>query len=181
MFIVVVLPRVSYHLSTRSPKAGAVDRLEFSSYIGPRPDARVWGSGSLPIRHHSPYYITSQCTRRNTSTYPSLSHYLQFRTGAHLSFIMSKSDFSQSLLASSSKPQTAAENIPIIARHAVSERARQTLNLVCTSIRLPFSRSSAHHPTYRSRSSSTKNASPPTRSFMLNWVKASSDGVHILQ
>ncbi|KAL9038453.1 MAG: hypothetical protein Q9180_003128 [Flavoplaca navasiana] len=45
---------------------------------------------------------------------------------------MSKSDFSQSLLASSSKPQTAADQIPIIARFAVSDRARQTLNLVET-------------------------------------------------
>lgn len=43
---------------------------------------------------------------------------------------MSKSDFSQNLLASSSKPQSAADKIPIIARHAVSERAKQTLNLV---------------------------------------------------
>ncbi|KAI4132908.1 MAG: hypothetical protein LQ347_002383 [Umbilicaria vellea] len=43
---------------------------------------------------------------------------------------MSKSDFSQNLLASSSRPQNAAEKIPIIARHAVSERAKQTLNLV---------------------------------------------------
>ena len=44
--------------------------------------------------------------------------------------IMSKSDFSQKLLASSSRPQTAAEKIPIIARFAVSERAKETLNLV---------------------------------------------------
>ncbi|KAA6411801.1 MAG: Acyl- dehydrogenase [Lasallia pustulata] len=43
---------------------------------------------------------------------------------------MSKSDFSQNLLASSSKPQSAADKIPIIARHAVSERAKQTLNLI---------------------------------------------------
>ena len=43
---------------------------------------------------------------------------------------MSKIDFSQSLLASGSKPQTAADQIPIIARFAVSDRARQTLNLV---------------------------------------------------
>ena len=44
--------------------------------------------------------------------------------------IMSKSDFSQNLLASSGKPQTAAEKIPIIARGAVSERALKALNLV---------------------------------------------------
>lgn len=43
---------------------------------------------------------------------------------------MSKSDFSQSLLISSGKDQTAAEKIPIIARGAVSDRAKQTLNLV---------------------------------------------------
>ncbi|KAF6241711.1 hypothetical protein HO173_000422 [Letharia columbiana] len=43
---------------------------------------------------------------------------------------MSKSDFSQNLLASSRKPQTAAEKIPIIARGAVSDRAKETLNLV---------------------------------------------------
>ncbi|MCJ1303573.1 hypothetical protein MMC08_006383 [Hypocenomyce scalaris] len=43
---------------------------------------------------------------------------------------MSKSDLSTNLLASSSKPQTAAEKIPIIARYAVSDRAKQTLNLV---------------------------------------------------
>ncbi|KAL8878594.1 MAG: hypothetical protein Q9198_003629, partial [Flavoplaca austrocitrina] len=45
---------------------------------------------------------------------------------------MSKSDFSQSLLASNSKPPTAADQIPIIARFAVSDRAKQTLNLVET-------------------------------------------------
>ena len=43
---------------------------------------------------------------------------------------MSKEKFSQNLLASSGKPQTAAEKIPIIARGAVSDRAKQTLNLV---------------------------------------------------
>lgn len=43
---------------------------------------------------------------------------------------MSKSDFSQNLLASSGKPQTATEKIPIIARGAVSDRAKETLNLV---------------------------------------------------
>lgn len=43
---------------------------------------------------------------------------------------MSKSDFEQSLLTSSGKPQTAAEKIPIIARAAVSDRATETLNLV---------------------------------------------------
>ncbi|MCJ1256669.1 hypothetical protein MMC24_004493 [Lignoscripta atroalba] len=43
---------------------------------------------------------------------------------------MSKDAFSQNLLASSSKPQTASENIPIIARFAVSDRAKRTLNLV---------------------------------------------------
>jgi hypothetical protein len=43
---------------------------------------------------------------------------------------MSKSDFSQSLLADSAKPQTAADRIPIIARGAVSDRAKEALNLV---------------------------------------------------
>lgn len=43
---------------------------------------------------------------------------------------MSKSDFSQNLLASSGKPQTAADKIPIIARGAVSDRAKETINLV---------------------------------------------------
>ena len=43
---------------------------------------------------------------------------------------MSKSKFSQNLLASSSKPQSAADKIPIIAQSAVSDRAKQTLNLV---------------------------------------------------
>ena len=43
---------------------------------------------------------------------------------------MSKSDFSQSLLASSGKPQSAAERIPILARGAVSDRAKETLDLV---------------------------------------------------
>ena len=47
-----------------------------------------------------------------------------------LQAIMSKSDFSQSLLASSGKPQTAVDKIPIIARGAVSDRAKETLNLV---------------------------------------------------
>lgn len=53
---------------------------------------------------------------------------------------MSKSDFSQSLLASSSKPQTAADKIPIIARFAVSERAKETLNLVGQNSSLRFDR-----------------------------------------
>ena len=43
---------------------------------------------------------------------------------------MSKTDFSQNLLASSGKPQTAVDKIPIIARGAVSDRAKETLNLV---------------------------------------------------
>lgn len=43
---------------------------------------------------------------------------------------MSKSDFSQNLLASSDKLQTATDKIPIIARGAVSDRAKETLNSV---------------------------------------------------
>jgi len=53
---------------------------------------------------------------------------------------MSKSDFSRNLLASSSKPQTAADKIPIIARGAVSDRAKEALNLVqIPYIRLKYS------------------------------------------
>ena len=48
---------------------------------------------------------------------------------------MSKSDFSQSLLANSAKPQTAADKIPIIARGAVSDRAKEALNLVIISLK----------------------------------------------
>ena len=58
---------------------------------------------------------------------------------------MSKSDFSQNLLASSGKPQTAAEKIPIIARGAVSERAIKALNLVSASEqKLPVTESSTN-------------------------------------
>ena len=58
---------------------------------------------------------------------------------------MSKSDFSQNLLASSGKPQTAADKIPIIARGAVSERAIKALNLVSPSERnLPITESSTN-------------------------------------
>ena len=43
---------------------------------------------------------------------------------------MSKSDFSQNLLASGYKPKTAADKIPILARSAVSDRAKEALNTV---------------------------------------------------
>lgn len=43
---------------------------------------------------------------------------------------MSKSELSQNILASSGNPQSAAEKIPVLARGAVSERAKETLNLV---------------------------------------------------
>lgn len=45
---------------------------------------------------------------------------------------MSKTQASQLLLtgASIKKPQQAADKIPIIAQHGVSERAKETLNLV---------------------------------------------------
>ncbi|MCJ1351093.1 MAG: hypothetical protein MMC33_001075 [Icmadophila ericetorum] len=44
---------------------------------------------------------------------------------------MSKSDFSQNLLAAGgTQGKTASQRIPIIARHAVSERAKKTLDLV---------------------------------------------------
>ena len=42
----------------------------------------------------------------------------------------SKENFSQNLLASTPTPSSAAEKIPILARGAVSDRAKQTLNLV---------------------------------------------------
>ncbi len=41
---------------------------------------------------------------------------------------MSKNDYMQSLLADGKTPQTAADKIPIIARGAVSDRAKETLN-----------------------------------------------------
>ena len=41
---------------------------------------------------------------------------------------MSKGEYMQSLLADGKKPQTAAEKIPIIARGAVSDRAKETLD-----------------------------------------------------
>ena len=44
---------------------------------------------------------------------------------------MSKNGYMQNLLADGKKPQTATEKIPILARGAVSDRAKQTLNLVC--------------------------------------------------
>lgn len=44
---------------------------------------------------------------------------------------MSKDGYMQNLLADGKKPQTATEKIPILARGAVSDRAKQTLNLVC--------------------------------------------------
>ncbi|KAL9630515.1 MAG: hypothetical protein Q9164_006374 [Protoblastenia rupestris] len=43
---------------------------------------------------------------------------------------MSKTEFSQNLLVSSTKAQTAADKIPILARSAVSNRAKEALNLV---------------------------------------------------
>ncbi|KAG8532160.1 uncharacterized protein KY384_003800 [Bacidia gigantensis] len=43
---------------------------------------------------------------------------------------MSRTELSQNLLASSAKPQTAADKIPILARGAVGERASKALNLV---------------------------------------------------
>ena len=43
---------------------------------------------------------------------------------------MSKDGFMQNLLADGKKPQTAAGKIPILARGAVSDRAKETLNLV---------------------------------------------------
>ena len=46
---------------------------------------------------------------------------------------MSKSDANQTMLVgSSSTNQSASQKIPIIARSAVSERAKKTLDLVCS-------------------------------------------------
>ena len=47
---------------------------------------------------------------------------------------MSKTDFMQALLTDGKKPLTAVEKIPIIAQGAVSNRAKETLNLVRSSI-----------------------------------------------
>ena len=44
---------------------------------------------------------------------------------------MSKDGYMQNLLADGKKPQSAADKIPILARGAVSDRAKETLNLVC--------------------------------------------------
>jgi len=57
---------------------------------------------------------------------------LFIRQYEYLEAIMSQSkdNFSQNLLASTSGPQSAAEKIPILARGAVSDRAKQTLSLV---------------------------------------------------
>lgn len=49
---------------------------------------------------------------------------------------MSKND--ELVLASSDKPQTAVDKIPIIARFAVSDRAKQTLNLVRSRLSILF-------------------------------------------
>ena len=51
-------------------------------------------------------------------------------TFANAALKMSKNDYNQSLLAQSKKPQSAVDKIPIIARAAVSDRAKKTLNLV---------------------------------------------------
>ena len=47
---------------------------------------------------------------------------------------MSEDGYMQHLLADGKKPQTAAEKIPILARGAVSDRAKETLNLVCCAL-----------------------------------------------
>lgn len=56
---------------------------------------------------------------------------------------MSKSDFSQNLLASSTKPQSAVDKIPIIARGAVSDRAKEALNIVSIILRLALEETKA--------------------------------------
>lgn len=93
---------------------------------------------------------------------------------------MSKSDFGQNLLASSKTPQTAVDKIPIIARHAVSDRAKETLNLVMAPTqRVP--RASINYYTTRSRNSSKRSAFQRILSFTLSSVKERKDGGHIPQ
>ena len=75
---------------------------------------------------------------------------------------MSKGDYMQSLLADGKKPQTAAEKIPIIARGAVSDRAKETLNRAST-YDLTFDSSTDGNSLYRSKDSSKKNASQQTQ------------------
>ena len=43
---------------------------------------------------------------------------------------MTKNEFNQDLLVNSKRSQTTFDKVPIIARYAVSERARKTLDLV---------------------------------------------------
>lgn len=47
---------------------------------------------------------------------------------------MSKDGYMQNLLADGKKPQSASDKIPILARGAVSDRARETLDLVCPEV-----------------------------------------------
>lgn len=89
---------------------------------------------------------------------------------------MSKSDYNQSLLASSKKPLTAADKIPIIARGAVSERATDTLNVVRDAFQ-DFTRVKAD--AFRSRNLSKRNASPLMLYSPPNWAKARRDGLLI--
>lgn len=92
---------------------------------------------------------------------------------------MSKDGYMQNLLADGKKPQTAAEKIPILARGAVSDRAKETLNLVsyssCKLEEITLIKGS------RSKDSSKKNASRQTQSSTPKWAKAKRDGTHGLQ
>ena len=92
---------------------------------------------------------------------------------------MSKESFSQDLLANNSNPQSASAKIPIIARHAVSDRAKKTLDLVSESL-ITCSKV-VGHPVLtvddRLRDSSSKNVFQPIRSSTPSSAKARRDGV----
>ena len=91
--------------------------------------------------------------------------------------MMSKGDYMQSLLADGKKPQTAAEKIPTIARGAVSDRAKETLNRAST-YDLAFYVSIDAKDSHRSKDSSKKNASQQTPFSTLKQEKAKRDGTH---
>ena len=86
---------------------------------------------------------------------------------------MSKND--HILLADSKKHQTAVEKIPIIARGAVSDRAKETLNEVSSGI--PYHNNRDLILSFsRSRDLSKKNVYQQTPFSMPSWVKGRRDG-----
>lgn len=52
------------------------------------------------------------------------------KDGVYIGYTVTMSKNDELVLASSGKPQNAVDKIPVIARFAVSDRAKQTLNLV---------------------------------------------------